>query len=96
MHDIAVRLAIGASPSDIRLGIIRRSIGVAVLAVVMGLGFGVASARVISGVLYDVGALNLGAVAASGSLIVLLVTISATLPAWRAGSINPATVLRGS
>lgn len=96
MHDIAVTLAIGASPSDIRLGIIRRSISAAGLAVGAGLAFGVVSARVISGVLYDVGALNLGAVVASGSLILLLVTSSAVLPAWRAGSINPATVLRGS
>ncbi|MEX2273143.1 MAG: FtsX-like permease family protein [Vicinamibacterales bacterium] len=95
MHEIAVTLAIGASPGDIRRRIMRRSIGAAVLAVIAGLSFGVASARVISGVLYDVGTVDAGALAASGLLIVLLVALSAALPAWRAGSINPAAVLRG-
>jgi ABC-type lipoprotein release transport system permease subunit len=40
--------------------------------------------------------LNLGALVATGSAILLLVTVSAAVPAWRAGSINPATVLRGA
>ena len=96
MHDIAVTLAIGASPGDIRRRIIRQSLGVAVVAVVAGLVIGVAGGRIISGVLYDVGAVNPGALVASGSLILLLVTLSAAVPARRAGSINPATVLRGA
>jgi putative ABC transport system permease protein len=96
MHDIAVTLAIGASPRDIRRRIVRQSLGVAVVAVVIGLAMGVAGGRVISGVLYDVGALNLGALVATGSVILLLVAISAAVPAWRAGSINPAAVLRGA
>jgi len=96
LHDIAVRLAIGASPADIRRGIVRQAISAAVLAVVLGLAIGVASGRLISGVLYDVGAVNLGALVASGTLIILLVALSAAVPAWQAGTINPAGVLRGA
>jgi putative ABC transport system permease protein len=95
-HDIAVTLAIGASPADIRRRIFRQAIGVAVLAVVVGLGIGVVSSRLISGVLYNVGAVNVGALVASGTLIILLVALSAAVPAWQAGSINPANVLRGA
>jgi hypothetical protein len=96
LHDIAVTLAIGASPADIRRGILRQAVGAAMLAVGVGLGIGVMSGRLISAVLYDVGAVNLGALVASGTLIILLVALSAAVPAWQAGSIIPAKVLRGA
>jgi ABC-type antimicrobial peptide transport system permease subunit len=95
IHDIAVTLAIGATPGDIRARIIRQALGAAVVALVVGLGMGVAGGRIISGVLYQVGAVNVAALVASGSLILVLVALSSALPARRAGSINPATVLRG-
>jgi ABC-type lipoprotein release transport system permease subunit len=50
----------------------------------------------ISAVLYNVEAIDAGALAASGALIVLLVAISAVVPAWQAGAINPSSVLRGA
>jgi len=95
-HDIAVALAIGATPGDIRRQIIRQSLGAAAMAVVAGLGIGVAGGRIISSVLYEVGAVSPGALLVSGSAILLLVALSAALPARRAGSINPASVLRGA
>ena len=95
-HAIAVTLAIGATPGGVRWRILRQSLGLALVAVGAGLAIGVAGGRVLSGLLYQVGAVNLGALVVSGSVVLLLVTLSAAVPARRAGSINPATVLRGA
>ena len=88
-------IALGARVGDV-VGMVLRQ---ALVIVVIGLGLGLASAlaglRLLEGLLYDVDpgdplALTLGA-----AVLVLVATLAAAVPAWRATRVEPVTALKG-
>lgn len=93
-RELALRMALGASPGDILTLVARQSailIGIGILA---GLAGAMASARLLSGFLFGVGALD-GRVA----LVVIACTggagvLAALVPARRATRVDPSTALR--
>ena len=90
----AIRIALGLRGSRI----VVRVVGHAALLVTGGIGIGVFGAamlaRVLSSLLYGVGAIDVVALGAAGTALLGVGLLAAFIPAWRAGMTDPAVVLR--
>ncbi|WP_164012375.1 ABC transporter permease [Pyxidicoccus trucidator] len=93
-HEMGVRMALGAQRGDV----LRLVVGQALRRVALGLGLGLAGAlslhRVMEGLLYGVGSLDLTVLCAVAFLLLGTAWLASWLPARRAASVDPASVLR--
>jgi len=93
-HEIGVRLALGASPSDVVWMIVRR----ALVLIAVGAGVGVAAAyllaQVISSLIFGTSPRDLGTIVSVPLLLVLAATLASWLPARATGRIDPTQALR--
>jgi putative ABC transport system permease protein len=93
-QEIGVRLALGASRGDVVAMVIRQGMTVALVGTLAGLVFGVAVARVMRGLLYEVSPSD-PHIFAAASAVLLLTGFAASLgPALRAASVRPLIALR--
>jgi predicted lysophospholipase L1 biosynthesis ABC-type transport system permease subunit len=93
-REIGIRMAIGAQASDVVRRITAGVFSVVFLGALAGLALGIASARYIESLLYQVQPTDLGMLALP-SLTIFAAALSAALPAAvRAVRIDPATTLR--
>ena len=90
----AIRIALGLRGSRIVVHVVSH----AALLVTGGVGIGVFGAallaRVLSSLLYGVGAIDAVALGAAGMALLGVGMLAAFIPAWRAGMTDPAVVLR--
>ena len=94
-RELAVRMALGASPREI-VALVARESGVMIGAgVLVGLIGAVAVARLLGGLLYGVGALDPEVVFAVIAVASVAGVAAATIPARRAALVDPCTSLRG-
>ena len=94
-REIGIRLALGASPVDVRALVIRQGLGIAVGGVAVGSVGAMAASRAVESLLFGVGpldALTYGLVAA---LIAAVAVGACWLPASRAAAVDPAITLQG-
>lgn len=93
-HEMGVRMALGAQRADV----LRLVVGQALRRVAVGLGLGLAGAlslhRIMEGLLYGVGSLDLPVLCAVALLLLATAWLASWLPARRAASVDPASVLR--
>ena len=93
-HEIGIRMALGAQPSDVLCGVLRHGLALTGIALVIGLAIALAGARVLSSLLYEISPtdpLTLGGVAAAVGSVALL---ACYLPARRATKVDPMAALR--
>jgi predicted permease len=94
-REIAVRMALGASPGEI-VSLVGRESGVMITAGVgAGLVGAIALARLLTGLLYGVGALDPDVVLAVIAMAVVAGLVAALVPARRAALVDPSIALRG-
>ncbi len=93
-HEIGLRMALGATRSGVVGMVMREGLTLAGI----GLGFGFVAAyfvgRVMSGMLFGVGALDLGAFSAVGLLLLVAALVACYFPARKAATIEPVEALR--
>ena len=95
-RELAVRMALGASPGEI-VALVARESGMMIGAgVVVGLAGALALARLLSGLLYGVGALDAGVVLGVVAVTSIAGVAAATLPALRAARVDPCAALRSN
>lgn len=93
-QEIGVRLALGAARGEVLAMVIRQGMTVALIGTLVGLVIGVAVARVMSGLLYDVSPSD-PYIFAVASAVLLIAGFAASLgPALRAASVQPVIALR--
>ena len=93
-QELGVRLALGADRRSVFVLVLSRAALLTVPGIVVGLMLALASARVLSGLLYEVGAQD-PATYVLVSLVLLLVAAGASyLPAYRATRVNPVQSMR--
>ena len=93
-REIGIRLALGARPMEVVVMVVRE-IGL-LTGLGLGLGFagGIAAARFVTALLYEVKPSDGWSVAAPLLCLLLACSLSAVVPAWRAARVDPTVALR--
>jgi ABC-type antimicrobial peptide transport system permease subunit len=91
---MAVRMALGARPGDIRGMVLADGLLLGAAGVVLGLAGSAVLTRLMKAVLYEVSPFDPLVFAAASALPFAVFLVSTFLPAARASSVDPATALR--
>lgn len=92
--EIGVRMALGARRSQIVRLVLREALVSIAAGAAIGLPLALAGARAVRTLLYGVGALDLGPLAAAMGILAIVGLIAAWIPARRAGAVSPCDALR--
>jgi ABC-type antimicrobial peptide transport system permease subunit len=93
-HAIGIRMALGASPSTVAVGVLRQSGVVVGLGLIAGLPFAVMGARIAGSMLWGVTSGDPLIYAACCVILCLVGLLSAYVPARRAAAVQPIDALR--
>lgn len=93
-HEIGIRLALGATTSDVRRMIMARGVGMAVLGSVIGVACALATSRLLSALLFEISPTDAPTLGAVVALIVGVAAIATSIPAREAIRIDPIVALR--
>jgi len=93
-REIGIRMALGARRPDVQLMIIRRGSVLAAAGIIIGVVAGRAASRLMTGLLYGVGAGDSVAFAATALLVLCAALLACYLPARRAAKCDPMNALR--
>lgn len=93
-REIAVRLAIGASPSAVVGLFVRQGLVVIGVGLAAGLGGAVALGRLLEAELFGVTPADAGLLASASALLAVAALVAAWWPARRAARVEPAVLLR--
>jgi len=93
-REIGVRLALGATPSGIVRGVVRRGVGLAGFGIAIGLWAAYALSRFMQGILYDVAATDAVTYLAVAALLLGCAAAASILPARWAARLDPVRALR--
>ncbi len=93
-REIGIRMALGANASDVLWMILSEGAWMLAAGVVLGLALAVATGKIVSGLLYQVGALDPVAFTVAPLVLAAAALVACWLPARRATRISPITALR--
>jgi putative ABC transport system permease protein len=93
-REIGIRIALGAQRADVLLLVVRRGLLLACAGIALGLVGGLAVTRVMSGLLFGVGAKDPFTFAAVAALLALVALVACLVPARRATKVDPMVALR--
>jgi ABC-type antimicrobial peptide transport system permease subunit len=95
-HEMAIRLALGASIRELRMGVVVQTLRLAGIGMIIGFVVAWIAARAIGGLLFNVTAAD--PITFVGMLAVLgvVAAVAGYLPARRVSRIDPAVALRGN
>jgi len=93
-REMGIRIAIGATSSDMIRLIVGQALGLAAIGVAIGLAGAFALTRVIRSLLFDIDPLDGLTFAASATVLLLIAVLSSYLPARRALRVDPTVAMR--
>jgi len=93
-REIAIRIALGASPRDIQRLLLGRAMGIAAAGVVAGLGGAWFASRLLTTFLYEVEPTDPAVLSAIAVLLFLVTLVASAIPALRAAHIDPLETIR--
>ena len=94
MHELGVRVALGAKASDVVRLVVGQGVRFAVAGVTVGAVLALIAGRWVQPLLYAQSANDARVYGAVGSVLVLVAAVASALPARRATRVDPNTVLR--
>lgn len=94
-REFGLRLALGATPSDLRRLVLSRGLALSAAGVALGVGAAIELTRLMGGLLYHVSPRDPAAFAAAFAVMVLASVAACLVPAWRATRTDPLIALRG-
>ena len=95
-REIAIRLALGALPADVRRMVARQAAGIAAVGIGVGLVGVMMVSRALSAMLFDVSAADPVSLIAAIGVLIGVAGAASWLPARRAARLDPAEALRAS
>jgi putative ABC transport system permease protein len=93
-HEIGVRIALGASPADIRSLVVGQGLKLAGIGIVIGIAAGLATSRALNTLLFGVSATDPSTFALAGVGLAIAAFAAVYGPARRASRIDPVIMLR--
>jgi ABC-type antimicrobial peptide transport system permease subunit len=93
-REIAIRIALGATPSRVRRLVLREALSAAAVGAIVGLVSGRWLSRTLENLLYGVQPGDWPAMLMSGVLMILVVSLASALPVRRAVRLPPSEALR--
>ena len=93
-REIAIRIALGASPRAARATLMRRGLGLAAAGAMTGLVLAALGARLLAGSLYGVQPFEPAIYAGASAGLLALAAVASYIPAWQASRVDPMQVLR--
>jgi putative ABC transport system permease protein len=95
LREFAVRIAIGAQPSEVRRLVLSHAIKLWIIGAALGLIVAWPAGRAFQSLLYGVGSTDLTAVSVAPFLLLVTALLAGIGPARRVGRVDPAVTLRG-
>ena len=93
-RELGVRMALGASPGDLRRMVMRRGLTIAALGSALGLLGALLANRLLSAMLYEVTPTDVATFAAVTGFLLGVTTLAILIPAQATTRIDPVIVLR--
>ena len=93
-HEIGIRVAIGASPAQVRKLVARQGLTLTAIGLAIGLGMAAGVTRFASSLLYGIAPTDALTLAAVGVLLAGVASVAILIPAHRASSVDPMVALR--
>jgi putative ABC transport system permease protein len=93
-HHIGVRMALGASPSDILRMVLKQGLLLAVIGMAVGIAAALGLMRLLSSLLYQVSTSDATTFAAVAGVLFVVALLACYLPARRATKVDPLVALR--
>ena len=93
-HELAIRMAVGASPAGAAMLVLRQGVTIALAGLSLGVALALLSARAVRSFLFGVSAVDPCVIAYTLAALLVLVMSSAWLPALRAARTDPLVALR--
>jgi predicted permease len=93
-REIGIRMALGAKPTAVLRLIMCEGLIMLLSGIALGLLLATATGKILSGILYEVGAFDPIAFTAAPTLLAIAALIATWLPARRAAALNPVEALR--
>ena len=93
-REIGIRLALGAEPRAVTRMILREGLRLLALGTVLGFALAVVTGKLVSGMLYQVGALDPFAFTVAPAVLGAATVVACWLPARRAARVDPLVALR--
>jgi predicted permease len=93
LHEIGIRLALGARPSEAMGLVLRRGLAPVVLGLVLGVALSLPLTRPLGGLLFQVGAGDPASYLSGASLLLAAALVATLVPACRALRANPGSLL---
>jgi putative ABC transport system permease protein len=94
LKEISIRMALGGTQGDVMKLVIGQGMTVVVAGTIAGLAIAVATTRLMSSLLFDVGAADPGAYLVAAAVLLSVAVLACAVPALRAMRLQPAAVLR--
>jgi len=92
--EIAIRIALGASPEDIFGGVLRRALRLTAAGLVFGLAGALAATRLLAALLYGVGASDPKTYGLAAAVVLATALAACAIPARRAMNVDPMVAIR--
>lgn len=93
-RELAIRMAIGASPGTVVRSVLARALRLAAIGAVAGLGIAIAGARVMQTMLFEIDPRDPATLVAVTILLAIAALAACAVPAVRAARVDPMTTLR--
>ena len=93
-RELAVRLALGARPGDVRGMVARQGAQLAGAGIVAGIVAALIGTRVLAGLLFGIAATDPATLAVSAAIIMAVSAVASWIPANRAARVDPAEAMR--
>ena len=94
-REIGVRMALGATGRGIRRMVVARAAGLTAIGVILGIGLSIVTSRLLASLLFEVRPFDAGTIATASLIVLVTSAAAAYIPARRASSVDPLTVIRG-
>jgi predicted permease len=96
VQEIGIRMALGASPGDLRIRILLRTLALAAVGLVLGMAASRALASTLGSLLFGVTSGDPVTFIEVGTLLIAVAAMAGCIPAWKASRIDPMVALRSN